>query len=251
MEVNKFKQKLPFLVTLKMEGELLKPKITFDITLPTNVLSLWPDVDQKLQQIRTQESELDKQVFALLLLNRFVGDDPLQSAAGGGSSVGSLAFQSASQILTNQLDQLAGSLIKGVDIHFDLNQQQDFSTGNEQDYTELNVSVSKRLFNDRIQVSVGSNFDVQGEGTRNQQASNIAGDVALDYKLTKDGRYMIRTYRKNQYQAVVQGQVVETGVSFILTLDYNKLKEIFGRTKEEKLEERRRTKAAAAQPPKQ
>jgi hypothetical protein len=251
-EINKFKQKLPFLVTLKMEGELLKPKITFDISLPTNVLSLWPDVDQKLQQIRTQESELDKQVFALLLLNRFVGDDPLQSAAGGGSSVGSLAFQSASQILTNQLDQLASSLIKGVDIHFDLNQQQDFSTGNEQDYTELNVSVSKRLFNDRIQVSVGSNFDVQGEGNRNQQASNIAGDLALDYKLTKDGRYMIRTYRKNQYQAVVQGQVVETGVSFILTLDYNKLKEIFGRTREEKLEERRRTKAAAAaQPPKQ
>ncbi len=33
-EINKFKQKLPFLVTLKMEGELLRPKITFDITLP-------------------------------------------------------------------------------------------------------------------------------------------------------------------------------------------------------------------------
>lgn len=241
-EINKFKQKLPFLVTLKMEGELLKPKITFDISLPTNVLSLWPDVDQKLQQIRSQESELDKQVFALLLLNRFVGEDPLQSAAGGGSSVGSLAFQSASQILTNQLDQLAASLIKGVDIHFDLNQQQDFTTGNERDYTELNVSVSKRLFNDRIQVSVGSNFDVQGEGNPNQQASNIAGDVAVDYRLTKDGRYMVRAYRKNQYQVIVEGQVVETGVSFILTFDYNKFREIFGKTREEKLEERRRNK---------
>jgi hypothetical protein len=249
-EVNKFKQKLPFLVTLKMEGELLKPKITFDITLPPSYLALWPDVDQKLQQIRVQESELDKQVFALLLLNRFVGDDPLQSAAGGGSSVGSLAFQSASQILTNQLDQLAGSLIKGVDIHFDLNQQQDFSTGVERDYTEASVQVSKRLFNERIQVSVGSNFDVQGEGNPNQQASNIAGDLAVDYKLTKDGRYMVRAYRKNQYQAVVEGQVVETGVSFILTFDYNKFKEIFGRTREEKLEERRRAKQTQTESPK-
>jgi hypothetical protein len=249
-EINKFKQKLPFLVTLKMEGELLKPKITFDITLPPNLLALWPDVDQKLQQIRVQESELDKQVFALLLLNRFVGDDPLQSAAGGGSSVGNLAFQSASQILTNQLDQLAASLIKGVDIHFDLNQQQDFSTGIERDYTEATVQVSKRLFNDRIQVSVGSNFDVQGEGNPNQQASNIAGDLAVDYKLTKDGRYMVRAYRKNQYQAVVEGQVVETGVSFILTFDYNRLKEIFGRTREEKLEERRRAKKTQAESPK-
>jgi hypothetical protein len=245
-EINKFKQKLPFLVTLKMEGELLKPKITFDISLPPNVLALWPDVDLKLQQIRAQESELDKQVFALLLLNRFVGEDPLQSAAGGGSSVGSLAFQSASQILTNQLDQLAGSLIKGVDIHFDLNQQQDFSSGTERDYTEMSVAVSKQMFNDRIQVTVGSNFDVQGEGNPNQQASNIAGDVAVDYRLTKDGRYMVRAYRKNQYQVVVEGQVVETGVSFILTFDYNKFRELFGRTREEKLEQRRRSTPAAA-----
>jgi len=243
-DINKFKQKLPFLVTLKMEGELLKPKITFDITLPTNYLSLWPDVDQKLQQIRTQESELNKQVFALLLLNRFVGEDPLQSQAGGGSTLGNMAFQSASQILTNQLNQLAASLIKGVDINFDLNSQQDYSSGTEQDYTELNVSVSKRLFSDRIQVSVGSNFDVQGTGAAGQSASNIAGDVAVDYKLTKDGRYMVRAYRKNQYEAVIEGQVVETGVSFILTFDYNRLRELFGKTREERLQERRISKPA-------
>jgi hypothetical protein len=240
-DINKFKQKLPFQVLLKMEGELLKPKITFDIVLPPNLLTLWPDVDAKLQQIRIEESELNKQVFALLLLNRFVGDDPLQSASGG-SSLGNMAFQSASQILTNQLDQLAGSLIKGVDIHFDLNNEQDFSTGNEQDYTELNVTVSKRLFSDRIVVNVGSNFDVQGAGNPNQQASNIAGDVAVDYKLTKDGRYMIRAYRKNQYEAVVEGQVVETGVSFILTFDYNRFRELFGKTREEKLQERKAVK---------
>ena len=247
-DINKFKQKLPFLVTLKMEGELLKPKITFDITLPTDILTLWPDVDAKLQQIRNEESELNKQVFALLLLNRFVGDDPLQSAAGGGISVGNMAFQSASQILMNQLDQLAGSLIKGVDIHFDLNNEQDYTTGTERDYTELNVSVSKRLFSERIQVNVGSNFDVMGTGNPNQNASNLAGDVAVDYKLTKDGRYMLRAYRKNQYEAVVEGQVVETGLSFILTFDYNRFKELFGRTQEAKLEESKTIKPSAGKP---
>jgi hypothetical protein len=247
-DLNKFKQKLPFLVTLRMEGELLKPKITFDITLPQNILSLWPDVDAKLQQIRTEESELNKQVFALLLLNRFVGEDPLQSQAGGGSTVGNMAFQSASQILTNQLDNLAASLIKGVNIHFDLNNQQDFSTGTEQDYTELNVTVSKTLLNDRVTVNVGSDFDVQGNNNPGQNASNFAGNVAVDYKLTKDGRYMLRAYRKNQYEAVVEGQVVETGVSFILTFDYNRFREIFGRTKEEKLQERKTLKPGGTGP---
>ncbi|MDP4256210.1 MAG: translocation/assembly module TamB domain-containing protein, partial [Bacteroidota bacterium] len=242
-QINKFKQKLPFLVTLKMEGDLLKPDITFDITLPTDILTLWPDVDLKLQQIRAEQSELNKQVFALLLLNRFVGQNPLQSTAGGGISVSNIAFQSASQILTNQLDQLAASLIKGVDVHFDLNKQQDFSTGTEQDYTELNVGLSKQLFDERVEVSVGSNFDVQGAGNPNRNASNIAGDAAVDYKLTRDGRYRIRAYRKNQYEAVVEGEVVETGVSFILTFDYDRFREIFGRTKEEKLQDRIRARS--------
>jgi translocation and assembly module TamB len=237
-EINKFKQKLPFQVTLKMEGDLLKPAITFDISLPTDVLTLWPDVDQKLQQIRVEQSEMNKQVFALLLLNRFVGEDPL-NPAGGGASIGNIAFQSASQILTNQLDQLAASLIKGVDIHFDLNNEQDFSTGTEQDYTELNVSVSKQLFSERVSVNVGSNFDVQGTGSPNRNGSNLAGDVAVDYKLTQDGRYMIRAYRKNQYEAVVEGEVVETGVSFVLTFDYDKFREIFGKTQVEKLAARK------------
>jgi hypothetical protein len=247
---NRFKEKLPFFVTLKMSGELMKPTITFDISLPPNELTLWPDVDQRLQQIRGEESEMNKQVFALLLLNQFVGEDPVESVAGGGtgggSAVGNLAFQSASQILTNQLDQLAGSLIKGVNIHFDLNNVQDFSTGYEVDYTELDVAVSKKLFNERVEVSVGSNFDVMGVGPANQSASNLAGDVSVDYKLSKDGRYRLRAYRQNQYDEVVLVQVVETGISFILTLDYNSLKELFHRSAETKLQERTAIKPVSA-----
>jgi hypothetical protein len=239
---NKFREALPFYVTLKMSGELLKPTITFDISLPPDILTLWPDVDQRLQAIRGEESVMNMQVFALLLLNQFVGEDPLESVAegggGGGSAVGNLAFQSASQILTNQMNQLAGSLIKGVNIHFDLNNVQDYSTGNEIDYTQLDIAVSKKLFNERIEVSVGSNFDVLGVGPANQSASNLAGDVSVDYKLSKDGRYRLRAYRQNQYDEVVEGQVVETGLSFILTLDYNSLKELFHRSEETKLIER-------------
>ena len=65
-----------------------------------------------------------------------------------------------------------------------------------------------------------------------QNTTNIAGDVSVDYRLSKDGRYMIRVYRKDQYETVVQAQVVETGVSFILTFDYNKFRELFENRKE-------------------
>jgi TamB, inner membrane protein subunit of TAM complex/AsmA family len=238
-ERYKFQQKLPFLVTLKLEGDLLKPTITFDISLPTTILTLWPDVDQRLTELRNQPSELNEQVFALLLLGTFVGQDPLASAAGGGSSPGNIAFSSASQILTNQMDQIAASLIKEVDIHFDLNNQQDYSTKTEIDYTELDITVSKQFMEDRLRVSVGSNFDVVGTGAPEQAPSNLAGNVDAAYKLSKDGRYLLRAYRQNQYQAVVLGQVVETGVGFIFTFNYDKFKEIWHRAKGETIQARK------------
>jgi hypothetical protein len=33
-------------------------------------------------------------------------------------------------------------------------------------------------------------------------------------------------YRINKYQVALQGQVVETGVAFVITLDYNEFKVI-------------------------
>ncbi|HSP40116.1 MAG TPA: translocation/assembly module TamB domain-containing protein, partial [Gillisia sp.] len=91
---------------------------------------------------------------------------------------------------------------------------------------------SRTLLNDRLKVTVGSSFGIEGQQQTNQQANNIAGDIAIDYQLSSDGRYMLRAYRKNQYQVALQGQIVETGVGFIITMDYDKFMEIFGRKKE-------------------
>ncbi len=232
-ELTRFKERLPFEVYLKMNGELLKPIITFDIGLPENELSQWPDVDTKLQQVRSDQSELNKQVFALLLLNRFVQENPFESQAGG-TTGSDIARQSASRILTDQLNQLAGSLIQGVDINFDLTSGTDYSTGVAQNRTDLNVGLSKKLLNDRLRVNVGSNFELEGAPASGQQATNLAGDVSVDYQLSKDGRYMVRVYRKNQYEQIVEGQIIETGVSFILTMDYNKFAELMSGSKEKR-----------------
>jgi hypothetical protein len=190
---------------------VLKPIIKFDISLPDNLLALWPDVDTKLVQMRTDEAEINKQVLPSLLLGRFVQENPFQSS-GGATNAESIARQSASKILSDQLNQLAGSLVKGVDINFDLNSGEDYSSGSATSQTELNVKVSKNLFEDRVRVSVGSDFQLE-QTNPGQNTTNLAGDVSVDYRLTKDGRYMIRVYRKDQYESVVQGQVVETRLS--------------------------------------
>ncbi|RXM48615.1 translocation/assembly module TamB [Flavobacterium sp. YO12] len=234
---NTYKQKLPFQTLLKMNGELMKPDISFGINLPDGNYDVSSDVvtktKAKLKQLEQDPAELNKQVFALLLLNRFVGENPFASESGG-TSAESLARQSVSKILSQQLNNLAGDLITGFEINFDLESSEDYTSGTMQNRTDLNVAVSKKLLDDRLKVTVGSSFGVEGAERANEESTNIAGDVALDYQITKDGRYMVRAYRKNQYQVAVEGQVVETGVAFIITMSYNKFRELFHRSEQEK-----------------
>ncbi len=247
-----YQQKLPFQVKLMINGELMQPALTFDIALPTENNArvsndILTTVNTRLDAVRAEPSELNKQVFALLLLNRFVGQDPFQSAGGGGGfDAASFARQSVSKILTEQLNRLAGDLIKGVDISFDVNSADDYTTGERRDRTDFNVALSKRLLNDRLKVTVGSNYELEGPQQSNQTASNVIGNVSLDYNLSKDGRYMLRGYRKNDYEAVVEGYVIETGLKFIITVDYNKFKEIFRKRKPQN-QNKKDTKTKASQ----
>lgn len=233
---NTYKQRIPFETVLNLKGELMKPQITFDIRLPEGNHGVSSDIitntRAKLDQLRQEPSELNKQVFALLLLNRFVGENPFASESG--VSTETMARQSVSKILSQQLNDLAGNMIDGVELTFDLESSESYTTGQSENRTDLNVGVSKRLLDDRLKVTVGSSFGIEGEEQANQQANNIAGDVSADYQLSKDGRYTLRAYRKNEYQVALQGQIIETGLAFVITMDYNKFRELFHRTQEEK-----------------
>jgi translocation and assembly module TamB len=246
---NAYLQRLPFNVLLILKGELLQPQVTFDIQLPEESKELSRGtstlINYRLTQLRQEPSELNKQVFSLLLLNRFVGENPFESSAGG-LTPEYFARQSASRLLTEQLNKLAGDLVQGVDINFDVASFEDYSTGYSQTRTDLNVALSKRLLNDRLTVTLGSNFELEGSQNTNRNASNIAGNVAVDYSLSKDRRYLLRAYRKNEYEGVIEGYVIETGVGFIITLDYNKFKNLFmsKKAREERRQQRQKAREA-------
>ncbi len=246
---NVYLQRLPFNVLLILQGELLRPQVSFDIQLPeeSNEISKGTatTINYRLTQLRQEPSELNKQVFSLMLLNRFVGENPFESSAGG-LTAEYFARQSASKLLTEQLNRLASDLVQGVDLNFDVTSFDDYSTGTAQTRTDLNVALSKRLLNDRLTVTVGSNFELEGAQNTNRNTSNIAGNVAVDYSLSQDRRYMLRAYRKNEYEGVIEGYVIETGVGFIITLDYNKFKNLFlgKKGREERRQQRQRAQEA-------
>jgi translocation and assembly module TamB len=252
-ERNQYLQRMPFEVQLKLTGELMKPTIGFDIVLPEDRNFRVPNdviavVNTRLGQIRQEPNEMNKQVFALLLLNRFVTENPFQSS-GPSITAESFARQSASKLLAEQLNNLAAGLIDGVDIDFDVNSYDDYSSGNQMTRTDLNVNLSKRMLNDRLKITVGSNFELEGGTNANEEASNLIGNLSVEYRLSKDGRYMLRAYRKNEYQGIIDGYIIETGVGFVITLDYNRFRTLFlsKKERERRREQRRQAREAEAE----
>lgn len=234
----RYRQKLPFEVHLSMSGPLLQPILAFEIKLPKESLirigsEIAGQVEMRLQQLNAEPSELNKQVFSLLILNRFTSQNPFEGA-GGGINAESMARQSVSKILTTQLNKLAEDLISGVDINFDIVSSEDYTTGTMQNKTDLSVGVSKRLFNERLNVTIGTNIALEG-GQQNNSSGNLGAinspNVNIEYLLSKDGRYLLRAYRRNKYEGIVEGYIIETGIGFVMSVDYDRFKEIFERRK--------------------
>ncbi len=236
---NSFNQKIPFRIILKITGQLNKPDISFDIALPEgsdNLLSndLRTIIENKLQQIRSDPASVNKQVFSILLLGRFVGEQSSDFFKGNGSDFSMLARQSVSQFLSSALNQIAGDIFKGVDIDLNINSYNDYSNGGNEQRTDLNIAVSKKFANDRLIISVGQNFGIEGQDPAAKASGSNTGfrpDLSVAYKLTKDGKYLVRAYSKNQFEVTVDGYVVETGLAFVVTMDYEKFKELFQRKK--------------------
>jgi translocation and assembly module TamB len=238
---NSFNQQLPFKVVLYLTGQLSKPVIAFDIQVDENSNLLTNDlkntIDNKLLQLRSDAAATNKQVFSLLLFNRFVGEQSSDFFKGNGGGFSDIARQSVSQFLSTALNQIAGDLFKGINVDLNLNSYNDFSNGGNQQRTDLNVAVSKSFLDNRLTVTVGQNFGIQGQDAASKAAGQSTGfkpDVTVGYKLTPDGKYLLRAYTKNQFEVTLDGYVVENGLAFIVTMDYDKFKELFQSKKKKK-----------------
>ncbi len=229
-ERNVYRQRLPFNVLLKMTGALMKPEINFAIELPQEEKgAMGGTVNAKLIQLNEDPSALNKQVFALLVLNRFIQENPLETA--GGSGAATVARNSVSKFLSAELNQLGSKFIPGVELNFDVQSYEDYSTGSAQGRTEVEIGLRKQLLNERVEVQVGGSIDVEGDRAKQNNASDITGDVVVEYKLTEDGRYRLKGFRHNQYEGAMEGQITETGGGVLYTRDFEKWKDFFTRPK--------------------
>jgi len=233
-----YSQPLPFYIFMMMKGDLLQPQISFRLDMPESQKGAGGGaVYGKLTTINSDEAELNKQVFSLLVFNSFMAS----SNGSTGADASDFARSSVSRLMSDQLNKLSAQYIKGVEVDVDLvsYNQNDVATNQKQGNTQLQVGVKKTLFDDRLSVQVGGNVMLEGQQntsdpTATNNAQNITGDVVIEYKFTENGRYKLKGFRLNQLDGVTNGIIIQTGVGVVYTRDYNRTRDLFQSRKKKK-----------------
>jgi len=219
-----YNQRIPYDVLLNVENKISDPHISFMLDLPERYRSTYPTLDAKLNQLNqpSMEAERNKQVFALLVGGTFIPEDPgISDGAGGSNFATTAARNSVNAIMTQQLNNLTGQFIEGLDVDMGVNTFDDYGTGTAQSRTQLDVKVSKNLFNDRVTAEMESHINL--DGSLNQMGqTNTAGmtEFAVAYKLTQEGNYRIKGFRENAYD-IFDGEIQNSGIAFIFIKEFD------------------------------
>jgi len=179
-----YKKRVPVEVGMRLRERLMNPEIAFSVRLPSVDESMRAQVNSAI----STEQELNRQVFALIALNRFV---PPPQYVGAGSVGGNAAGTTTSELLSNQVSNWLSGISKDVDLGFN------YRPGDNITQDELELAVSTQLFNERLLFSSNVGVQYGGQngtaGTGNSN-SNLLGDFQLEYLLTRDGKIRLKAY---------------------------------------------------------
>jgi hypothetical protein len=143
---------------------------------------------------------------------------------------------------TTQLNNLVSDNINFVDLRFDVQSFMNYNTEGET-VVQRNYyyNIGKSFFRDRARInyqgSLGFNNQLQSEQIN---TSFVQDQLEVEVKITKNGVFRGVVFRKNQYEGLLEGEVIETGAGIRLSKDFYSIGDIF--MKERKLAEKEKAK---------
>lgn len=221
-EKSIYKRSLDYEVGINIRGTMEEPIVSFSLDLPKNERTNYPVLSSKLDrlQLPEYETELNKQVFGLLVLGGFI---PESSGSDINSNViaTTALSNSVNSLLASQLNRFASQYIKGVNIDFGIQSFSDYSAPGGKTQTAMDFRVSKSVLNDRLSFEIGGDFDIsQDQSGANTGSKNYRGDIAIIYDLTGNGDKQLKLFNNETYDIIYQ-EIRNTGISLIFIREFN------------------------------
>jgi len=236
-------------VVAKMRGDLFKPDITFSLDFPTESLAKTDaSVSFTIDEILKNENELNKQVAFLVVFNSFAPSNTSSSLGLASSSGVDLFVNSISDFLSGQINKVLNNIlsnklkIPGLYVNFSgsLYNPNPFSEGGgnalNYDRTNLNLSIGKTLFNNRVVLTFEGNYDVPFQSTASQVSSDLLTNFTTEFLINKSGSIRASIFYKENVDLLTgystsAGRSRKYGAGLTYRKDFNRLGDIFRRKK--------------------
>jgi hypothetical protein len=208
-----YRRRIPVETILILEDELFNPAISFDIQLPAGD----EGTRELVERMITTEQEMNRQVFSLLVLNRFMPTTPDQYNTALGYGVGSTSSELLSNQLSNWLSQISSDFDIGIN----------YRPGDEISSQELEVALSTQFFDDRVLID-GQLGMAGNHPASTQRASNIIGDVNIEVKITPEGKFRVKAFnRSNTFDIINANSPYTQGIGVFYRKEFDSLEELF------------------------
>lgn len=201
-----------FNISINIRNTLTDLAISFDLSAPEDLT-----MQNQLNSLTAEQRA--NQAMNLLIYNTYTGP---------GTSARVSSENPLNTFIQKELNQWAQNNLKGVDLSFGIDSYgQDDPNGQRTDYS---YRLSKNLFSNRIRAVIGGKFSTDSDPSQNLR-ENLIDDISIEYMLDKRDNMYIKLFRHTGYESILEGEITETGVGFVIRKRLSRLGDLFRSSK--------------------
>jgi len=157
--------------------------------------------------------ERSKRAIGLLLTGLYFDED----ASGKVNFDMGMALNS---FLQAEINNLTGSLLKGVDFNFGMDNNDRMGIGG----ANYSFRFSKRFYNDRLNVVLGGNVTT---GNLPNDNNTFINDASVEYRLDPVGSRYAKLFYQRQYESLLEGEITKYGGGLVFRKKIKRLGDLF------------------------
>ncbi len=126
-----------------------------------------------------------------------------------------------SSIINSRINAAMANSKMGKVVDIDFSSAQTEHAGGKTN--DMNISISKSFFKDRLRITVGSTLTDNPEVN---QTSGLLSSLSAEYKLTKEGNVLLRAFADRDYNNILEGELYKYGLGVRALKDWRR-KELY------------------------
>ena len=198
-----------FNVGVKLTKPLKDMGLEFTIEAPEDL-----NVQNQLAAMSTEQR--GKAAVTMMATGMYMTDETMMSGSGFKANNALNAF------LQNEIQNIAGSALKTIDINLGV-ESGTSQTGTST--TDYSFQFAKRFWGNRISVIIGGKVSTGADATNS--AESFINNISVEYRLDQGATRYVKCFYDRNTQDPLEGQLTKTGVGLVLRRKTDRLGELF------------------------